>query len=273
MFEQIGTSRPIQQKSPVDLGWSRRVPLLVGLIAAVATGYAAPPAPASDPKPTGFGCYAYMHELRGLENWRTHVRLMKAHGMNTFAIFTRGPQDIAPQIDIAVEEGMLESDVPMFLLDHAGPSVFKQLVPDWEEVVKADTDPLPGWTPGHMKGVAAVLAKAREVAKYPDKWPELITYNVDEPGRGEPMSDKQVRQIQKITAKYNANGYRCGTACIYPNVKNLVPALDVIAVASIYGGDLKGCKQAIIGAGKEFWMYHTGIPSANPRLARWTLGY
>ena len=34
------------------------------------------PTTASGQKPTGFGCYAYMHKLGGLENWRTHVRLM-----------------------------------------------------------------------------------------------------------------------------------------------------------------------------------------------------
>ena len=74
-----------------------------------------PPAPAPGALPMGFGCYAYAHELGGLEHWRTHVRLMKAHGMNTFALFTRGPRDIATQIDIAVEEGMLELYAPEYL--------------------------------------------------------------------------------------------------------------------------------------------------------------
>ena len=228
---------------------------------------------AANPKPTGFGCYAYMHELGGLENWRTHVKLMKTHGMNTFAIFTRGSQDVARQIDIAIEEGMLEGRVPIFLLDHSGIPEFKRLVPDWEEVVKKDTNPVPGWTPGRAIGTAAVIAKAREISKYPDQWPEIITYSVDEPGRGNPLSDKELSDLGRITTNLNAVGFRCGTACIYPNVKNLVPLLDVIAVASIVGGDLKGCKQAIEAGGKEFWMYHTGIPKTNLKLARWLLGY
>ncbi len=99
---------------------------------------------------------------------------MKAHGMNTFAIFTRGPQDIAAQIDVAIEEGMLEKQVPMFLLDHSGPDVFKQLVPNWDEVMKKDTNPPPGWSAGHAIGAAAVIAQARKIAKYRNKWPELI---------------------------------------------------------------------------------------------------
>ena len=190
--------------------------------------------------PTGFGCYAYMHELGGLTSWRKHVRLMKAHGMNTFAIFTRGPQDIAAQIDIAVEEGMLEKDIPMFLLDHSGPNEFKQLIPNWDDVVRVDSNVTPGFTPGHAFGTAMVIARARSIAKHADKWPELITYSIDEPGRGEPMSEKDIASLRKLTERYNTVGYRCGTACIYPNVKNLVSALDVISVAWNWNGFIKG---------------------------------
>ena len=232
-----------------------------------------PPAPAPGALPMGFGCYAYAHELGGLEHWRTHVRLMKAHGMNTFALFTRGPRDIATQIDIAVEEGMLEQRVPIFLLEHAGPAIFKQLVPEWEQVVLADVAPPPGWSAGQAVGVAAVIAKARQLSRYPDRWPELVLYSIDEPGRGQPLLPQDIARIANLTTRYHATGYRCGTACIYPNVKNLVGALDVIAVASIYGGDLRGCKQAIANAGKEFWVYNTGLSAANPTLLRWSVGY
>lgn len=187
-----------------------------------------------------------MHKLGGLEQWRKHVRLMKAHGMNTFAISTRGPQDIAAQIDIAIEEGMLE---------------------------KQDPNPPPGWAAGFEVGEAAVIAQARRMAKYPEQWPELIAYSVNEPGKGKPMSAKDVSELRKLTEHYNSTRYRCGTACIYPNVKNLVPALDVLSVALIYGGDMQGCKRAIEGGKKEFWAYNTAIPKMNPTLVRWTVGY
>ena len=232
-----------------------------------------PPAPAPGPLPMGFGCYAYAHELGGLAHWRAHVRLMKAHGMNTFAIFTRGPQDIAAQIDTAVEERMLEKHVPIFLLEHAGPPIFQQLVPNWEQVVEADAAPPPGWEPGHAVGVAAVIARARQLSRFSDRWPELVIYSVDEPGRGEPLSAESIRDVGSLSAGYHAVGYRCGTACIYPNVKNLVGSLDVIAVAAIYGGDLLGCKRAIQGGRKEFWIYNTGLPATNLKLLRWSVGY
>ena len=217
--------------------------------------------------PTGFGCYAYAHWVGGLENWRAHVRLMKAHGMNTFAIYTGSPEDIAAQIDIAIEEGMLESRVPMFILNYGDPQGVEQQVPSWDKVFEAAP---PDWA----ARTAAAIAKAREIAKYPDQWPELIAYNEEEPGHGKPITDEKLRDIGKLTASYNAVGYRCGTACTHPNVKNLVTALDVIAVNNtIYGGDMRGCKPAILAANKEFWAYHTGIPKMNPTLARWTLGY
>ncbi|MEE3371214.1 MAG: hypothetical protein VX346_17910 [Planctomycetota bacterium] len=268
-----GTGAGAQRKRQ----WAR----LVGLVL-VGSGIAAaaepvlperPPTPVSGPRPMGFGCYAYAHELGGLAYWRAHVRLMKAHGMNTFAIFTRGPRDIATQIDIAVEEGMLEQRVPIFLLEHAGPAIFKELVPDWDEVVRADVAPPPGWAAGQAVGVAAVISRARQLARYRDRWPELVLYSVDEPGRGEPLRPEGIKQIGEFTARYNASGFRCGTACIFPNVKNLVGSLDVIAVASIYGGDLRGCKRAIENAGKEFWVYNTGLLAANPKLLRWSVGY
>ena len=227
----------------------------------------------AEPAATVFGCYAYAHELGGIANWRTHVKLMKAYGMNTVAPFTTGPEDIAAQLDIMVEEGMLESSIPMFLLDHSVAEHFKQVVPNWDEVVKEDPNPLPGRGPAMEVGRAAVFEKAREIGKHSDRWPEFIAYSVDEPGRGKPMSDEEIEVLRKITARYNKVGIRCGTACIYPNVKNLSPVLDVIAWCAIYGGDLKGCRQAILGAGKEFWVYDTGTHRLNPKLARWWVGY
>ena len=68
---------------------------------------------------------------------------MKTHGLNTFAISIRGPQGIATQIHFAIEERMLDNQVPIFLMHRVGPEVFNQLVPNWDEVVKKDTNPPP----------------------------------------------------------------------------------------------------------------------------------
>ena len=108
-------------------GW--RGPMLVGLVIAVmvaGTGCAyqgdvkarAWAKAEAEPVATVFGCYAYAHVLGGVENWRKHVKLMKAHGMNTVAPFTRGPEDIAAQLDIMIEEGMLESNHPVDESNH-----------------------------------------------------------------------------------------------------------------------------------------------------------
>ena len=258
--------------------------MLVGLVIAVmvaGTGYASQgdvkarawAKAEAEPVATVFGCYAYAHALGGVENWRKHVKLMKAYGMNTVTLAPVGPEDIAAQLDIMVEEEMIESSIAMFLLGGSLAEHYKQVVPNWDEVVKEDPEPLPGWGPAFEVGHAAVFAKAREIGKHSDRWPEFIAYSIDEPGHGKLMSDEKIKVLGKVTARYNKVGLRCGTACINPNVENLVPVLDVLAWCSIVGGKLRPCKEAIEGARKEFWVYHTTVPSMNPKLARWWVGY
>ena len=121
--------------------WGWHGPMLVGLVIAVmvaGTGCAyqgdvkarAWAKAEAEPVATVFGCYAYAHTLGGVENWRKHVKLMKAYGMNTVALAPVGPQDIAAQLDIMVEEEMLESSIAMFLLDHSVAEHYKQVVPN-----------------------------------------------------------------------------------------------------------------------------------------------
>ena len=220
---------------------------------------------------TGHGCFASVHNQAfgrglGLQNWRKHVKLMKAHGMNTFAIYVKTPEDLATQIDIAIEEEMLESSIPIFVLMESSSAVHKRVIPDWEEVVKAET-PLRVERRGHV----AVMEKAREIAKYPRQWPELIPYNDDEPGKGKAGAD--MTGVGQITAAYNEAGYRCGTSVYGPNVKEAIPFLDVVAVGALIGGDLRGCKQAIADAGKEFWVYDPNGHVLKPKMVRWQVGY
>ena len=113
---------------------------------------------------TGHGCFANVHKQAfgpgiGLLNWRKHVRLMKAHGMNTFVLYINSPEDLAAQIDIAIEEEMLESSIPIFVIVQSPNGVHERIVPNWEEVVKADTNPI--WAPGQFTGHVAVLKKSR----------------------------------------------------------------------------------------------------------------
>ena len=54
-----------------------------------------------------------------------------------------------------------------------------------------------------------MIARARRIAKYPEQWPKLIAYSVDEPGKGKPMSEKDVSELRKLTDHYNSTGNRC----------------------------------------------------------------
>jgi len=223
---------------------------------------------------TGHGCFANVHKQAfgpgiGLPNWRKHVRLMKAHGMNTFVLYINSPEDLAAQIDIAIEEEMLESSIPIFVIVQSPNGVHERIVPNWEEVVKADTNPI--WAPGQFAGHVAVLKKSREIAKYPRQWPELIPYNIDEPGRGKAGTD--MTGVQRITAVYNESGFRCGTFVYGPSVKEAIPFLDVVAVGAIIGWDLRGCKPAVVDVDKEFWIYDPNGHCLKPKMVRWQIGY
>lgn len=225
------------------------------------------------PPPTGFGCYAYYTEIGGMENWRAHVKLMKQAGMNTFAFIWRGSGNLREQLDIAVEEGMLEKSVPVFAIAENGPDQFNAELDAaaYQKMVMADREPLGGFSAGDVAGTAALVAKARKEARYADQWPEIVMYNYDEPGHGDPKAD--ISGIGLVTAAYNAVGFRCGTAIEWPNIERAVPLLDILSCSIIIGGDLKRTKAAILAGGKEFWAYEIFCSRASPELIRWHIGY
>ena len=223
---------------------------------------------------TGFGTYAYRSHIGGVQNWRAHVKLMKKYGMNTFVIEYGQPEELRDQIDIAIEEGMLDPQFPVIAMANIGDVGFAKLVPDWEKVKAAELNPLGGHGQGHFAGRAYVAKLAQGMSKYPDQWPEIVAYNIDEPGRGKPMTSADKRVIGEITSRNNEQGVRCGTAVCYPNVKNMVPLLDIVCVSIIIGGDLHGCKQLIEASKKEFWVYDTQLSHApcTPEMVRWSIG-
>ena len=223
---------------------------------------------------TGFGCYAYLRDVGGLENWRAHVRLMKQSGMNTFAIVWRGSRELREQLDIAVEEGMLEKTVPIFLIGENGPDQFKAelAAADYERMKQLDPKPLSGFGSGDIAGTAALVAIARKDARHAADWPELIMYNYDEPGHGDPAAD--LTAVGEVTAAYNAQGFRCGTAIEWPNIERAALLLDVLACSIIIGGDLGQTKTTIACCQKEFWAYEIHLSTrASPELVRWHIGY
>jgi len=223
---------------------------------------------------TGFGTYAYRSHIGGVQNWRAHVKLMKKYGMNTFVIEYGTVEEFRDQIDIAIEEEMLDPQFPVFAFANIGEATFAQLVPDWEKVKAAEKNPLPGHGQGQFAGKAYLTKLARSMSKYPDQWPEIVAYNIDEPGRGKPMTSAEKRVIGELTNRNNDQGVRCGTAVCYPNIKNMVPLLDIVCVSIIIGGDMHGCKRLIEASKKEFWVYDTQLAHApcTPEMVRWSIG-
>lgn len=227
----------------------------------------------SEAQTTGFGCYANYEDIGGLENWRAHVQLMKQVGMNTFALYYRDEVALQEQLDIAVEEGMLEQSIPVFIVSNAGPPVFQRILGEekWAAVKAADLKPPPGFGPGEAYGVRAVVDAAQARARHADKWPELVAYNYDEPGGGNKDWDGHWA-VRAVTQAHNANGFRCGTAVCWPHVKNLVDSLDILCVNLIIGGDLRGMKAAIQAAGKPFWVYDIHLRRMTPAAIRYHIG-
>ena len=220
----------------------------------------------------GWGCYAQSHAYGYRDHWREHVRVMKAAGMNTFATDCNGAADLRDLIDTAVEEEMLDGSVPVFIM-YCGSLEYPEVPEPVREAARAAEVQLPGHGMGEKRLCVALQALARAGAKHPAGWPEFIGYNIDEPGRGEPMDEKGVGTIAHIARIWNDAGVRSGTAVIHPNVKNLTDALDILCVASINGSDLRGCRDAIAEAGKEFWVYDTSLRNFPPSMLRYHAGY
>jgi len=223
--------------------------------------------------PQGWGCYAESHCFGYREHWREHARVMKAAGMNTFAIDWKSHDDLRDLIDTAIEEGVIDGSVPVFLM-YCGDTAFPALPDDVREGAKAyQTNYIPGHGHGQWRMQAALIALAKAGAKYPRQWPEFVGYNIDEPGRGEPMTPTDIEVIGQVTKGWNEAGLRSGTAVIHPNVENLIGALDILCVAAINGGGLRTSRDAISEAGREFWVYDTTLRVYPPSMSRYHSGY
>jgi len=237
-------------------------------------------------EPTGFGCYIRDETLDLTpEKWRQHVRLMKQAGMNTFCTSYKGHNQLAYMIDIAIEEGMLETSIPVVVMGRDGEAQFRAAMGDaaYEQAVAKEKQergaPPPGWGPIEALGKKMVAEKAKQISRCGDRWPEIVQYGPDEPGHGNPIEDTS--DIAAVTQYYNDSGARCAMSCIHPNMKNLVPCTDIMIANAILGAqpDLKQVKEEVQrinaeqGTNKEFWVYEIGCREAMPKMVRWHMGY
>jgi len=230
---------------------------------------------------TAFGCYLVGPEITQ-DNWRANVKLMKQYGMDTFALMdVKSAERLVWILDIAIEEEMLNSEAPILLCIGAPEAYYKQLLcsdDEWAKAEKkyANMQPDTGTSWWDFEGSAKAISHALHVGKYANKYPEFVFYSFDEPGHGELIKEgsNTFAVMRENTMAWNFLGFRCGTSVCYPNVKNMVPVLDILAVNIIIGGDLRGCRRAIISGKKEFWVYdiHTFHIGLTPEMTRWSIG-
>ena len=233
-------------------------------------------------EPTGFGCYVLDYKMGDFtpELWTKHVRVMKAAGMNTFVASYAGHQRLAYMIDIAIEEGMLETSIPIVLMPRNGESRFRAVMGDaqYEQHVAEEAaagGPLPGFAPIQLLGEQHVRRKARQIAKYADRWPELIAYGFDEPGHGKPLTEEQLTNLKEMYDRYHKLDYRLASSVMHPNMFNLVPHLDIVITNCILGANpgIKQVKDECERLGKEFWAYEINNRRGTTKMIRWHVGY
>ena len=233
-------------------------------------------------EPTGFGCYVIDHQIGELtaQLWTKHIRVMKAAGMNTFATSYAGHQQLAYMIDIAIEEGMLETSIPVVLMPRNGEPRFRAVMGDaqYERLVAEEAaagGPPPGLGPIQLLGEKHVQRTAREMAKYPDRWPEFVGYGTDEPGRGKPLTRKGLADQKRLYDSFHEFDYRLATSVMHPNMFNMVPYLDIVIANCILGADpsLKKVKDECERLGKEFWAYEIDARRGTTKMVRWHVGY
>ena len=217
--------------------------------------------------PVGWGCFANYQTIGGMDNWRAHVRLMKEAGMNTFVLTYGSPEQLAAQIDIAIEEGMLEKTIPVVAM--ACCNTVQYATP--EEIAKEP--PISGFAPGELYGNARAYGLARAASRYSECFPEIVAYTFDEPGRGEPLEEVTLEALLDIYAGYKDAGVRLVGALCHPNTRNLFHVVDIPIINTIIGADFAGDKAILQAAGREFWTYHTALRNYTPSAVRYHVGY
>jgi hypothetical protein len=172
---------------------------------------------------------------------------MASLGMNTFAFYPTSDTDLVEQMDVAVEAGLVQPDVPVVLVSNLkpAPSVVGNEA-EWADLPRR-------------------VATARAMASHGDRWPEVLLYGTDEPAKAE--------QCTAWSASYRAGGAKAITAICTPNVPDFLPYLDAILIHASPGVLTAENVAATRAAGVQFGVYNIGLSRrGSPELARYWTG-
>ncbi len=202
---------------------------------------AVPPPPAD----IGFGFYydAGQMDVSREPEWFSR---MAEHGCNTVTVYFRNADQLARQLDLAVEKGLAE--YPVFLLPN---------IDDW----------------------ATALNEAKKQGRHTDKWPPLLLYGPDELALDDPARfgtiDGTRKGLQETRRRVleSSSGVRFGATAYGDAAFTYADVLDVTVVISYWC--TQPLKTYIEAVGGQFWAYDAGIvhKQKNARMARFMTGW
>lgn len=186
--------------------------------------------------------------------FRQYFQQMADEGCNTFTLYASHPfpspvtdnpsatdpakqtvraQNIAWQMDLAVETGLTDGKAPVFVFCH--------------------------WP--------ADLTEAYEWGRYTDQWPELLGYGRDEP----PCTDQGDWEARGMVEMFNNGGYRSGSAMSDKNIYRIGQDIDIwILHMQDYNDTIK---REAIRLGKELWVYSCHLRGTNAPMNRYWSGW
>lgn len=234
----------------------------------------------------GWGCFVQDETLGDwtTDLWRQHTRTMKAAGMNTFTVSYPNADRLTEYIDIAIEEDMLDTSIPVMVLPRCGEKEARRIAGDrvCNEIAADFAERgllLGGWAPGEAGFAALIWEHARKQSKYPELWPEPIGYGPDEPYN---IPDECRRfdcgeylNVWPVTRMWHHAGWRHGTAVMHPHQRCLTPSLDVVCSNLILGASPTNqqIRRECERQGREYWVYEIGARKCTPEMIRWQMGW
>jgi len=199
-----------------------------------------PPIPEPD---MGFGYYFVPPHHQYPEHMRAQFEHMRDLGCNTFTIYHGFPdpeasssQNIAAQLDLALDVGLIDGSVPIFVM-HCNP-------PD--------------------------IDGAYQYGKRVEDWPELLGYGKDEPGN----TVQDEAEARGMVSMFNNNGerrYRSGSAIAGNSIYRFGDGLDIwICLMSDLTDAIRREAQR---QDKELWAYSCTTRGTNAPLNRYFSGW
>ena len=188
----------------------------------------------------GFGFYFCPPHHKYPKDFRKYFEHMRDLRNNTFTIYQShpaeletGPERIAWQLDLALDTGLIDGKVPIFVM-HCNP-------PD--------------------------IDGAYQYGRRVEEWPELLGYGKDEPGN----TEQHEAEARGMVSMFNGAGYRSGSAISDTSLYRFGDGLDIwICLMSDFNDMLK---REALRQEKELWAYSCTTRGTNAPLNRYFSGW